>query len=235
MNKLILKSSNNLNTVLEDNSLKVVNFLNSHDLYQFYKNERFRNTFDDLNYNFIDGFVLKFFLSLKKRKKVKRFSGPDFIKCFFEKKLMNGKRHLFIGAEERDISRLMNKFNYLKRKNLFSYNPPYIKEVEFPEKEIEKISQMINAKKIDFVWIGIGCPKQNFLSFRLLGKTKARKYINIGAGLDFLLEKKKRAPKFFRTLGIEWLYRLITDFKHTRKKAGRSFIALKYLKNIDLK
>lgn len=235
MNKLALNSSNNLTTVLNNNSIRVINFLNSHDLYQFYKNERFRNTFDSLNYNFIDGFILKLFLSLKKVKKVKRFSGPDFIKYFFEKEQMKRKKHLFIGADEKDVKILMNKFNYLKKKNLFYYNPPYIKEEEFPEKEIQKMSDIINTKKIDIIWIGLGCPKQNFLSFRLLGKTKAKKYINIGAGLDFLLGKKKRAPKLFRMLGIEWFYRLITDFKHTRKKAGRSFLALRYLKYTDLK
>ena len=42
--------------------------------------------------------------------------------------------------------------------------------------------------------------------------------MNVGAALDFLLEKKKQAPNAVKALGIEWLYRLITDFEHSKKK-----------------
>jgi UDP-N-acetyl-D-mannosaminuronic acid transferase (WecB/TagA/CpsF family) len=52
--------------------------------------------------------------------------------------------------------------------------------------------------------------------------------------MDFFLNKKKHSPKFFTKLGIEWLYRLITDFRITKKKAWRSFVAIKYLGRVRL-
>ena len=93
------------------------------------------------------------------------------------------------------------------------------------------MSDLINSKKIDFVWVGMGCPKQNILSKELFEKTKAKSFFNVGAALDFLINKKSKAPNWVQKIGLEWLYRLITDFKNTRKKAWRSFIANKYLFN----
>ncbi len=234
MKKLILNQFQDISGVFKKRNPRVINFLNSHDLYQFHNNQEFNNTFNEDNFNFIDGFILTFFLSIKKLRIIQRLSGPDFIKMFFENKLMKNKKHLFIGSEEEHLEVLLKNFSYLRRKDLFSYNPPYVKGNEFPEKEIKKMNSLINSKKIDFVWIGLGCPKQNILTARLISESKAKSYINIGAGLDFIIGKKKRAPKFFRKLGIEWLYRLITDFNHTKKKAWRSFVAFKYLKEVDL-
>lgn len=38
--------------------------------------------------------------------------------------------------------------------------------------------------------------------------------LGIGGSFDFITEKIKRAPKVFRTLGLEWLWRLLNIFKY---------------------
>ena len=50
--------------------------------------------------------------------------------------------------------------------------------------------------------------------------------------MDFITEKKKEAPKFIREIGMEWFYRLITDFRYSRKKVWRSLIGSFYALNI---
>ena len=35
--------------------------------------------------------------------------------------------------------------------------------------------------------------------------------LGVGASIDFLLGLQKRAPRSFQKLGLEWLYRLITQ------------------------
>ncbi|GIU68447.1 MAG: hypothetical protein KatS3mg093_334 [Candidatus Parcubacteria bacterium] len=236
MNKIILSEKENIKKILKENKRIIFNFFNSHDLYFFSKYPLFRKVISFNSINFTDGSVISFYLSLKNLKKVRRFSGPDFIKDFFEKKeIVSKKRHFFVGFEEKDIEKLIKKFPYLDKKNLFCYNPAYIKKIKFSEKEINKIAKIINSKKTNIVWVGLGCPKQYFLTYDLFKKTKVKYFFNVGAGLDFLLGKKKRAPKIIRSLGIEWLYRLITDFKHSKKKVWRSFVSLQYLNKVQLK
>ncbi len=211
----------------------VFNFINSHDLYFFAKNLNFRDTFNESSINFIDGFIISLFLSLRSLRKIKRFTGPDFTKQIFEKELISSNaKQLFIGLENEDLVKILAKYPYLKKENLFCYNPPYISGFEFPDNEINKIAKLVNSKKIDYTWVGLGCPKQNFLTEKLFKKTRIKFFLNVGAGLDFLLEKKKRAPKIFTSLGLEWFYRLLTDFSHSKKKVLRSLMAIIYLRYI---
>jgi N-acetylglucosaminyldiphosphoundecaprenol N-acetyl-beta-D-mannosaminyltransferase len=214
-----------------DSNKYIFNFINSHDLFFFAKDTKFRDTFKDRTINFIDGFVVSLFLSLKNLRRIRRLTGPDFTKQIFENKILPNSRQLFIGLESDDLKKILKKYPYLRKENLFSYNPPHIKGVDFSESEIKKIAQIINSKNIDYIWIGLGCPKQNFLTDKLFNKTKF--FFNVGAGLDFLLEKKKRAPKIFSILGLEWFYRLVTDFNHSKSKVLRSLKAIIYLRYVE--
>lgn len=232
--KLTFSRQENWREKLEKNKDRVVyNFLNSHDLYQFVNEPLFRKSVLGIeNINYIDGFVISLFFSIQNFERIPRLSGPELINHFFSDKNLSGKRkHLFIGFEGKDLDIFSKKFPHLLRKNLYSYNPPYIKGIKFPKEEINNLSKMINSNKIDFVWTGVGCPKQNILSEELYKKTKAKAFFNIGAALDFVLDKKSRAPKIIQEVGLEWLYRFITDFNHSKKKVWRSFVANKYLLN----
>lgn len=217
-----------------NNERKVLNFLNQHDLYQSNEELSFRKSLlENQNLNFIDGFIISVYLSLFNLKKVSRTSGPILTKNFLSNpRLSRNKKHFFIGLGKKDLENLQKKFSHLKE--ISSYNPPYIKSLNFSKEEIEKISKLINEKKADCVWVGIGCPKQNLLSSELFKKTKAQYFLNVGAALDFLLDKKEEAPRIIKQLGVEWLYRLITDFKHSRKKVWRSLVGLRYLNKITI-
>jgi N-acetylglucosaminyldiphosphoundecaprenol N-acetyl-beta-D-mannosaminyltransferase len=210
--------------------------LNSHDLYQFAKEEIFRNSIKYKNdIKFIDGFIISLYLSLSNLTIAKRFRGPDFTEKFLKNMKFEKEKMLFIGLGKKDLDLLITKFPNLNKNNLFCYNPPFIKNLEFSNEEVEKMIKLINSKKIDFVWVSIGSPKQNILSNALIDKTQAHLFFNVGAAFDFLLDKKKRAPKFWQNLGIEWFYRFVTDFRYSRKKVLRSFVAIKFLTHTRLK
>lgn len=216
--------------------VRVFNFLNSHDLYFFKKDLFFRKTFEKNNINFIDGSVVSIFLSLTNFEKIKRMSGTEFMIGFFKDRKISAGKHLFIGSERKDLELFYKKFPYIKKKNLFYYNPPYIKNLRFSEKEIEKIAKIIKSNNIDFIWVGLGCPKQNIFSYDLVQKIDKKLFFNVGAAMDFVLEKKKKAPGIWLNLGLEWLYRLLIDFNHSKKKVWRSFVSTIYLpKYVKLK
>ena len=208
---------------------RCINFLNLHDIYQFKKNILFRRAITRReNLNFIDGFVISAYLSLFNLRRVPRTRGPTFTRDFLSNpELSKNKVHFFIGLEKKDLIYLKKKFPHLR--NIYCYNPPYIKQYEFSKEELAKMIKAINSHSPNFVWVCVGSPKQNILSLSLFGKTKTQYFLNVGAALDFLLDKKKEAPLIVRELGIEWLYRLITDFKYSKKKVWRSFIGLFYL------
>lgn len=57
-------------------------------------------------------------------------------------------------------------------------------------------------------FLALGAPKQEIFADRCLGETDGVSFICIGAGLDFLSGRQKRAPKAFQAIGCEWLWRM---------------------------
>lgn len=163
--------------------------------------------------------------------------GPTFTKEFFLSKEAKIQKHFFIGLEESDIKEF-SKITGINPSKIIPYHSSATKNpniVSLPEEEVEKISLAISKSNPDTIWIGISSPKQEFIASQLFDKVETKHLVCIGAGKDFLLKKKKEAPSIWQSIGLEWLYRLITDFNHSKVKVWRSFVALSYIARGKLK
>jgi len=212
----------------EFNKKQIFNFLNAYSVYLFRNHSRFRKSL--LNYgsiNFSDGFTITVALSLKSLKNVKRLKGPTFtFKFLGDKELNRNKKHLFVGFDKSSLEKLLVKFKHLDKKNCFYHEIPIIKSKKYDDKDLIK---KINILKLDYIWVGLGNPKQEIFSNDIVDKISKGIIFNVGAALDYLKDKKTSAPKFFEKIGLEWFYRMITDFKHTFPKVIKSFIGQFYL------
>ena len=225
MKKLLFTKAKPSSMLLNKRKL-VLSFLNMYSLYLFKKEPLFTASIsNDFNINFPDGKPLSWKL------KIPQIRGPTFTRYFLTSNLAKNKKHFFIGNLNQEEFSIKVK---IIKKNIASYNPPYISDLKFSEEEIINIASKLKKFKPDYVWVCIGNPKQEILSASLY-KLFPCVYFNVGAALDFLLEKKKEAPKFWRNLGLEWFYRGITDFKYSKKKIWRSFLALGYLYLVGIK
>jgi N-acetylglucosaminyldiphosphoundecaprenol N-acetyl-beta-D-mannosaminyltransferase len=82
------------------------------------------------------------------------------------------------------------------------------------EKPPEEIAELIKIENIQYVFSCIGMKSQEKLLveiFEYLDESQKVVGLGVGASIDFLLGLQKRAPIFFQNLGLEWLYRLITQ------------------------
>ena len=218
------KGTDKIYTLLRDKKPKIINFLNAYSIYLWNTNKLFKQAVTQKNnFNFPDGVGISLIHFAKKGNLLKRICGPDATQNILAL-IKNNKTHLFIGAKQSDIENIRKKFKNISSKNIFYYNPPYIKGLEFDEQNINEMSELITNKKIDYIWVGVGNPKQEILSGALLQKTGRGIYFNVGQALDIITRKKKRAPKWIRKFGAEWLYRLIKDFKYVWKKVFYSFL-----------
>lgn len=69
----------------------------------------------------------------------------------------------------------------------------------------------------DFLFVGIGTPKQEFFIHKFLPNFKSCVAMGVGGSFDVYSGIVKRAPKIWQTLHLEWLYRGITDPKRIRR------------------
>jgi len=90
------------------------------------------------------------------------------------------------------------------------HSPPF---QPLAEQEDQAICDMINSAKPDFLWVGLGAPKQEVWIHQHREKIRGSIIIGSGATFDFFAGKVKQAPEFIRNLGFEWLFRLFQDFR----------------------
>ncbi len=88
----------------------------------------------------------------------------------------------------------------------------------------EEAIAAINKSKANIVFVAMGSPKQELWIIENQDKIKANILMGVGGSFDIYSGTKKRAPKIFLKLNIEWLYRVITEPKRFKD----TFIYLKY-------
>lgn len=85
----------------------------------------------------------------------------------------------------------------------------------------------IKAKKIDVLFVAMGCPKQEQWISENLAKIPVTIAMGVGGAFDFISGEVKRAPFIVRFFGFEWLYRLIVQpWRWKRQLALISFSIL---------
>ena len=88
-------------------------------------------------------------------------------------------------------------------------SPPFR---EMTAEEDEKAVAEINAAAPDFVWVGLGAPKQERWMAAHEDSVRAL-MIGVGAAFDYEAGNIRRAPAWMQKHNLEWLYRLIQDPK----------------------
>lgn len=81
----------------------------------------------------------------------------------------------------------------------------------FDERDASGIVDSINAAAPDLLLVALGNPQQEMFISRYRGRLRVPVLIGVGAFLDYMAGKVKRAPKAIRSLRFEWLFRLLQE------------------------
>jgi N-acetylglucosaminyldiphosphoundecaprenol N-acetyl-beta-D-mannosaminyltransferase len=79
-----------------------------------------------------------------------------------------------------------------------------------PQGDAEALAA-IKAAAPDIVLVAFGAPAQELWSQRNLAVSGAAVGIGVGGTLDYLAGRARRAPAWMRRVGLEWLFRLVTQ------------------------
>ena len=127
-----------------------------------------------------------------------------------------GYRHYFYGSTQKTLDKLKRiiEKKYPGVQVAGMYSPPFR---NLTEKENTEIIRMINESQADFVWIGLGAPKQERWMAEHQGKIKGF-MVGVGAAFDYLAGNISRAPRWMQKANLEWLYRLMQEPKRLFKR-----------------
>lgn len=121
------------------------------------------------------------------------------------------KSIFLLGAKGEVVSKLADiiKTNY-SGAILCGYENGYIQDKQACFDNIAKL-------KPDVVLVALGIPHQELLIYNNLNQFNKGIFVGVGGSFDVLSGTKKRAPKIFRKLHLEWLYRITTEPKRLRR------------------
>ena len=170
----------------------------------------YKYVIDKKFYTYLDGIGVFLALKFLEFPNVQKFNASDLNEKIF-KHLIELKRKVYLVGGN-FVTGDIKEFEK-KGINICGYQQGYFKLEK--EKEI-----LINIQKSnpDVIIVGMGVPKQEIFSARLNDFLENKKIICVGNFLEFYIGKIKRIPKPLRNIGIEWLFRLITEPKRLWKR-----------------
>lgn len=145
-----------------------------------------------------------------------RVTGPDFMRGIFEKSRNRELRHYFYGNTAENLEKLIEtikaEYPWLE---IAGYAPSVFRDLS-AEEEVE-LAERISASHADFVWVGLGAPRQEMFCARMKGRTDSV-MVGVGGAFNILARIVPEAPQWMQNLSLEWLYRLIQEPKRLFKR-----------------
>ena len=184
-----------------------------------YKNLEVRNVINAASFSTVDGKPVLWIAKWLKIKDLKyKISGSDLGMSVLKMMDENGFSIFLFGGKpgvaEKAIERINIDYPNVKIAGFLTPEMGYEKNRDLC---LEYISQ-INAAKPDVVFLCTGSPKTEIFFEEYRDTFAPSCYFSLGATIDFIAGSIKRAPKWMSKIGLEWLYRLFSDFRRLFKR-----------------
>ncbi|PSF37246.1 glycosyltransferase [Aphanothece hegewaldii CCALA 016] len=157
-----------------------------------------------------DGMPLVWGMRLLGMRRQRRVYGPDLMLAWCDRAAQLNIPLFLYGGTENTLQKL--KFNLLRQfpdlTIVGTYAPPFRSLT--PEEEARDRA-MIESSGAKVVLVGLGCPKQEEWMSRQQGLQAVM--IGVGAAFRFHSGEVSQSPRWMMQMGLEWLYRLVTEPK----------------------
>lgn len=203
-----------LNHVIELGITKTnsfVCFANVHMTVEAYNDKSFANDLSKATLITADGKPLAMACKWLYKEEQERIAGMDFMPALISN-LNKKSATIFLYGSKEDVllaitEKIKSEFSNVKIAGYIS--PPFRQLTR--EEENEHV-QIINQSGAQFVFVALGCPKQE--------KWMARNYdqinavlLGVGGAFPVFANLQKRAPHWMQASGLEWFYRLVQEPK----------------------
>lgn len=200
-----------IQTWIEQNLSCYIVAANVHVVMTGYWRKRYQHIINQAKLITPDGMPLVWGMRLLGMRQQRRVYGPDLMLAWCDRAAKLNIPLFLYGGTENTLQQL--KFNLVKQFPRLSiagtYAPPFRSLT--PEEETRD-RNLIESSGAKVVLVGLGCPKQEEWMFRQQGLLPVI-MIGVGAAFSFHSGEVSQSPRWMMNLGLEWLYRLITEPK----------------------
>ena len=211
----IIKDENEIKSIVKEslrkNSNQLLTYFNQNCYNHYISNSNYKEVIDKRFTVYLDGIGMYFALKYLGYEAIENYNASDLNKYFFDLLAKENKGVFIIGGD------FSEKRIFKKAKtdcvNIVGYSTGF-----FENKDFENLINSIRSTVPHFVIIGMGVPKQELLAVELSKYITVDQIICVGNFLEFYFGTKPRIPSILRNLGIEWIFRLISEPKRLWKR-----------------
>jgi N-acetylglucosaminyldiphosphoundecaprenol N-acetyl-beta-D-mannosaminyltransferase len=174
-------------------------------------------------YQIPDGIGILLASKLKGGRIRSRVTGVDMMDRLLQFAADKGYKVFLYGAKEEVVKKA--KENIEKKYpsiQISGYENGYVQD---PQTVIDKI----NASQADILFVAMGSPKQELWIREHMHSVHAKVFQGVGGSFDVFAGQVKRAPLFYRKLGLEWFYRLMKEPKRFKRQLALPKFLIKVL------
>ena len=209
---------------LYSNKTKCVATPNAEMLVDAQKDQVFQTTLQETDLNLPDTVSLRFAVSALTNQKLKnRHTGVDTLQTLIKLCEREGKSVLFFGADSQTAKAAIKSIDTKAKIDFIDPGTVALKDGKL---EIERnIINQIQLIKPDVVTIALPHKKQLAFMWQFKDELQGVKVmIGVGGALDMISGRLKRAPKWMRKIGMEWLWRLLIEPRRIGRIAKASIV-----------
>lgn len=175
----------------------------------------FRDVYKAVDYRVCDSKILMYAAQFLGTPICDKISGSDLLPWFCDYNRENPDVKIYLLGAAPGVAKLaQQRINERIGREIIveAHSPSYGFE-KSPE-ECEAIIERINASSANVLVVGVGAPKQEKWIVKHREKLSTIKtFLAVGAAIDFEAGHKPRSPEFVTELGLEWLYRTMSEPK----------------------
>jgi N-acetylglucosaminyldiphosphoundecaprenol N-acetyl-beta-D-mannosaminyltransferase len=199
----------------------IINTINPHCFIVAGKDEFYHDALVSSDIILPDGVGIQIAARVLTGKKVKKIAGSDVHRVLLKQMNNSEGRCFYLGSSENTLIKIKERLSVeFPDIQVGVYSPPF-KEV-FNDEDNLKMIKAVNEFKPDVLFVGMTAPKQEKWVYLNKSKLNVPLICSIGAVFDFYAGTIKRPGKFWISLGLEWLPRLIREPKRLWR---RNFIS----------
>lgn len=183
--------------------------LNPENLVQSVKDPLFKQIILEAKYTINDGVGIVLASRILNGGFVPRMTGVDLMENIIFEASKESLRVLLIGGKPKLAEQLADCYNQSYPASKFKGIVGF-RDVKTPsQNERKEVLSIVAAMRPQLIFVAFGSPEQEKWIYENRASLQGITCIGVGGSFDFLGGVVSRAPKLIRSVGLEWLYRLI--------------------------
>jgi N-acetylglucosaminyldiphosphoundecaprenol N-acetyl-beta-D-mannosaminyltransferase len=152
-----------------------------------------------------DGMPLIWYARMMGERNIERVCGPDLMAEILRISQQRRYTHYFYGDTDDTLRKMRQVIDerFPGTPIVGMHSPPFR---SLTDEELDATVDEINRLRPSFVWLGLGCPKQERWIGRVFPRIESSILIGVGAAFRFLAGEYRHPPRVLQVCGLEGIF-----------------------------